>query len=300
MELTNGPLQAVSIAKDGCAAGYSSIIAAGGDGTVNEVLNGIMLSGAVGNDLPAFGIISIGRGNDFAHVAGVPQDIAMACDVLERGTPVPMDIGRIMVDSSARSDDSSSQTTIRSGAAANELQFPTHFPNGRYFINGVGIGFDAMVNIEATKITWAQGFLSYFIGAMKTMFFYYDPVSLDIEYNGKRETKQMIQISVMNGRRMGGAFYMTPDAVADDGLFDLCIGHAPKRREMLGIILRFMNGTQGVSPHVMFDRTQHLSVKSADGKLVVQADGEIMCTEGRQVEIECLHRAIQVIRADTE
>ena len=267
LELTAGPLHAVEIAKDGCRNGYEGIVAAGGDGTANEVLNGIMLESEGKESQPAFGTICIGRGNDFAHGAGIPGNTADVCKALADGSSFAMDVGRIICDGEVR-----------------------------YFGNGIGIGFDAMVNIEATKITWAQGFLSYFLGAMKTMFFYYDALPLEIVYNGKTETKLMIQISVMNGTRMGGAFYMTPDAKTDDGLLDVCIGHAPKRREMLGIILRYMNGSQGVSPHILFDQTRDLTVRSSDGKLVIQADGEIVTTTGRGVGIECLHHAVRVIR----
>ena len=267
-ELTREPLHAISISKEGCGTGYSGIIAAGGDGTANEVLNGIMASAT--DARPVFGMLSIGRGNDFAYGAGIPRDIQGACDLLAQGVTAPMDVGRIIGD---------------------------EFPEGRYFGNGIGVGFDAMVNIEATKLTWAQGFLGYFIAAMKTMFFYYEPSLLEIEYNGKTETKAMIQISAMNGSRMGGAFYMTPDAKNDDGYLDLCIAHEPRRGQMLGIILRFMKGTQVTSPHILFDRTQALKIRSADGKLVVQADGEVLSTAGSEVKIACIHHAVRVIRA---
>ena len=97
------------------------------------------------------------------------------------------------------------------------------YPQGRYFGNGVGIGFDAVVGFVAQKKKRLTGFASYIVAALKTIFLYYRAPLVRIEYDGQTLTLPSLMVSVMNGRRMGGGFMMAPQAQPDDGLFDLCI-----------------------------------------------------------------------------
>ena len=247
---------------------YDSVIAAGGDGTANEVINGLLKAGKKMDELPFFGVFPIGRGNDFAFGAGIPKDLAAVAAGLAEWTPRPMDVGKI------------------TGG---------DYPEGRYFGNGIGIGFDTVVGLEAAKITWAQGFLSYLLGALKTMFLFYNAPLLKVEKETNVFERSLLQISVMNGTRMGGAFYMAPDAVNDDGFLDLCFVGEPKRIEMLGIIVKYMKGSQRESPYVEFDRASKLKVSSPESGLVIHADGETICTQGSEVDIECIPDALRVL-----
>ena len=110
------------------------------------------------------------------------------------------------------------------------------------------------------------------------------------------EDRTCIQVSVMNGRRMGGAFHMAPDAVVDDGYLDLCIAATPKRRQMLGLILRYMSGTQESSPHIQTGRSRVFKVTSQDEPLAIHADGETISTAHTSLEVECIPRPISVIK----
>ena len=270
IEFTERPWHAVEIAA-GAAGEYDVVVAAGGDGTANEVLNGIMRYRAgVGSiaSIPAFSILSIGRGNDFAYGAGIPGNFVDGCAALQANKRKWIDVGSI------------------NGPEVAET---------RYFGNGVGMGFDTIVGLEAAKITWAQGFLGYLLGALKTMFFYYDPPLLSIKTDTLDETRPMLQVSVMNGRRMGGAFFMAPESVNDDGLFDLCIAGEPKRSVMLGLIVKFLKGSQKGDPNIEFIRSSKVVVESPDGKLVVHADGETICTEGKRIELEIAPKAVEII-----
>ena len=270
MEFTEGPGHAESLAQEN-ARNHEVLVAAGGDGTANEVINGIMRASqppSSSTNVPAMGVLCVGRGNDFAFGAGIPSKLPEAVDVLSQDYRKTIDTGYI------------------SGPEA---------PKGRYFGNGIGIGFDTIVGLEARKIKWAQGFLGYLLGALKTMFFYYSAIPLTLDSDGRKDARPMLQISAMNGRRMGGAFYMAPEAANDDGYFDICIAGEPKRREMLGVILQFLKGSQAGNRHITFDRAKKIVVTSSDGKIVMHADGETICTEGREVVVEIVPGALSVV-----
>ena len=270
IKLTERPGHAVEIA-EGDAGGCDVVVAASGDGTANEVLSGIMryrAKAGKGDTIPAFGILCVGRGNDFAYGAGIPGNFTDGCALLQENKRKWIDVGTI------------------DGPEVTET---------RYFGNGIGIGFDTIVGLEAAKITWAQGFLGYLLGALKTMFFYYDPPSLSIKTDTLEETRPMLQVSVMNGRRMGGAFLMAPKASNDDGLFDMSIAGEPKRRVMLGLIVKFLKGSQEGDPNIAFSRSKKVIVTSVDGKLIVHADGETICTAGKRIELEIVQKAVEIV-----
>jgi YegS/Rv2252/BmrU family lipid kinase len=263
---TEGPMHAARLAAD-ARGSFDVVVAAGGDGTGNEVLNGLLAEGGSGAP-PALGFLCVGRGNDFAHGAGVPAALEEGCAVLARGERRPMDVGRVT--------------------------WP-QFPGGRYFGNGIGVGFDTIVTLEAGKMKRFHGFLGYVLGALKTMFLYYRAPRVLIDFGGDSREQKSLQISAMNGTRMGGAFHMTPEARNDDGQLDLCIAGEPPRLVMLGIILKYLRGTQASSPHIRMGRTPRLKVSCLEGELALHADGEVLGTDIRELAAECLPRLIQVV-----
>jgi diacylglycerol kinase (ATP) len=268
LQLTERPMHAAEIAGQAVRDGFEVVVAVGGDGTGNEVLNGLMRSAKEVPRLPALGLLSVGRGNDFAFGAGVPATLAEGCRCLARGYRRPMDVGLVV---------------------------GGDYPEGRYFGNGIGVGFDTIVGLEAAKMRRIHGFLAYVLGALKTMFLYYRAPLVRIERDGQVVEQKALQTSVMNGRRMGGTFYMAPEARNDDGLLDLCIAGEPRRAEMIGIILRYMKGTQAESPYITVGRTQAITLTALEGDLVVHSDGETVCTRGRSLRVECIPRAVEVL-----
>lgn len=116
-----------------------------------------------------------------------------------------------------------------------------------------------------------------------------------IEYDGQTITQPSLLISIMNGRRMGGGFMMAPHAENDDGLFDLCIASQVSRTRIFTLIPRFMNGTQATQKPIRTGRTSHITVTAIEGVLPAHADGETLCTEGRQLAMELLPRQIEVL-----
>ena len=266
---TEQPGHAIELARQACADGYEVVVAAGGDGTANEVLNGLMLAKASGQ-AAALGVLCVGRGNDFAFGAGVPVGIDEGCRALAQGHRRTIDVGHV----------------------AGGL-----YPQGRYFGNGVGIGFDAVVGFVAAKMKRLTGFASYVVAALETMFLYYRAPQVRIEYDDQTLTLSSLMVSVMNGRRMGGGFMMGPQAQPDDGLFDVCIAEQVSRARILMLIPKFMSGTQGAQPSVRMLRSRRVVVTALQGTLPAHADGETLCTEGHALTLQVLPRQIDVITA---
>jgi len=265
---TERPWQAADLARRAAVDGYAAVVAVGGDGTANEVLNGLMWARLEGVECPAMGVLCIGRGNDFAYGVGIPADIAMGCRTLAAGQRRQIDVGRV------------------TGGL---------YPQGRYFGNGVGIGFDAVVGFEAVKMTRLHGFPSYIVAALKTIFLYYNAPLVTLQYEDQEITHPALMVSVMNGRRMGGGFMMAPAGHPADGLFDLCVAHEVSRARIFSLILHFMRGTQAGQPAIYGGRTRRIVVTAVEGVLPAHADGETLCVDGRRLELELLPLQLEVI-----
>jgi YegS/Rv2252/BmrU family lipid kinase len=213
---TERPQHAISLAQEAVFEGSEEVVAVGGDGTANEVINGLMHALKDEESTARMGIVGVGRGNDFAYGVGIPAGIKRGFDILVRNQDKPIDVGNV------------------SGGL---------YKQGRYFGNGVGIGFDAVVGFEALKMTKLQGFLSYIIAAIKTVFLYYNAPLVRIEYNNESMTLPALLVSIMNGRRMGGGFQMAPHAEMDDGKFNICIAEEVSKAKIFYLILQFMKGS---------------------------------------------------------
>ena len=268
IRITERPGHAAELAREAALGDYDVIVAAGGDGTSNEVLNGIMEASQLGHRSAAMGILCAGRGNDFADAVGIPADLTEACRLLATNQRRQIDIGRV------------------TGG---------HVPQGRYFGNCVGIGFDAIGTIEAAKLPRLGGFFSFLIAVLKTILLYHQGPLATIEYDGQTLTQSSLMISTMNGRRLGGGFLMAPQAEVDDGLFDLCIARQVSRIRILRLIPHFLRGTQASQPSIFSGRASQIKVTAIEGVLPAQADGEIISINGDQLEIELLPRQLVMI-----
>ncbi len=267
------PWHAAELAEQAAREGYAVVVAAGGDGTANEVLNGLMRAAGAADRAadapgPALGLLGIGRGNDFAYGLGVPGGVEAGCRILAQGERRRMDVGWV----------------------AGGL-----YPQGRYFGNGVGIGFDAVVGFEAVKLAPLSGFASYIVAALKTIFLYELAPKVHLEYNGQAVTQPSLMVSVMNGRRLGGGFYTAPEARTGDGVFDVCIAGEASQWHVLQLLLSFMKGTQVGDPVIRYERTARIAVSSLDRGLPAHLDGETLCVDGQRLEIELRPAALEVV-----
>jgi diacylglycerol kinase family enzyme len=170
------------------------------------------------------------------------------------------------------------------------------FPDGRFFGNGIGIGFDTIVGLRAARHTHLHGAFCYIAGALETLIFIPDAPSVEVSFNGETVRCASHQISILNGRRMGGVFFMAPESNRADGLLDLCMITRPiTRRQMMRLIGHYTKGTQRDSPFIRTDRAPSFSVQAERGGLVCHADGETVCTDGSSLEISCVPSALTLL-----
>jgi len=268
--LTERSGQGIELARQAAGDGYDVVVAAGGDGTINEVVNGLMAVKLAGDQPPVLGVLPIGRGNDFAYSVGIPVEVGPACQALANASHHPVDIGKV------------------TGGKV---------PEGRYFCNCVGIGFDAIVTIEVAKMPRLGGFAGFLIAVLKTMFLYNHAPLADIDFGGQTISQRSLLISIMNGKRLGGGGFVTaPDSLPDDGLLDLCIAEQMSVWAIMRMIPLFMKGTQATQKTIKTGRTARVTVTAHDGPLPAHTDGEIICTEDKHLAVELLPRQLEIIR----
>lgn len=264
---SQSPGHAIALARD-LASRADVIVAVGGDGTANEVLNGLMQAREAGVSETTLAVIGVGRGNDFAFGLGVQAGLESGFRALRQGKRSRLDVGRVV------------------GGL---------YPQGRYFGNGVGVGFDAVVGFEALKIKRLSGFPNYAAAALKAILSYARAPLLEIEMDGETLRQPTLMVSVMNGKRLGGGFLMAPQGRVDDGYFDVCIAGQVSQIGILGLIPRFVRGTQASHPAIRTRQACCLRVRAVKGVLPAHADGETLCTAGSELMVELLPAALSVI-----
>ncbi|MDD5066655.1 MAG: diacylglycerol kinase family lipid kinase [bacterium] len=233
--ITDRPLHATDLAREG-KKHYTDIVSVGGDGTLNEVLNGL------GPCSCTLGVVSTGSGNDFAknfrHGMGIEEQMTAALE----GEVRKIDAGLC---------------------------------NDRYFINGVGIGFDGKVVEEMMKEGKVfKGHAGYLYVVLKCILSYREPV-MTIRVNKEVIQEKVFLIDVANGTTFGGGFKLTPDARVDDGELDVCWIKA------MGILGRYINMpkvTRG--EHVHLDVVRMMRIKAitieSNEDTVAHMDGEFI------------------------
>jgi len=260
---------AIKLAEEAGSNGYATVVAVGGDGTANEVINGLMKALKKGHLTSNMAILPVGRGNDFSYGMGVPQDLDAACKLLANGKTRKIDIG-----------------FVKGG----------DYPEGRYFGNGVGIGFDTIVGFEAAKLpSFISGIPAYLIAAMKTIFLFFRAPLLRLDIDGEVLEQHCLLVSLMNGRRMGGSFMFAPESASDDGLLNLCIVGQVTRLQVLGLFPKMMSGTQESHFAIKMPTGQHVTIEALTGTLPVHADGETICEAGESLEVEILKQQLNLI-----
>ncbi len=267
--VSENPGDPITLAKYAYDKGYDVVVAAGGDGTANEVINGLMQAKAEGMQIPTLGVIPAGRGNDFAASMGVPNTVEKAVDAIVAGQTKRIDIGQV---------------------------FGGNYPEGKYFGNGIGIGFDTIVGFEAAKLPpFLSGMPGYLIAAIKTIFLYFKAPILQVKLDNETLEQPCLIVSVMNGKRMGTSFKMTPNSESDDGLFSLMIVNQTTRLEVIKLMSKIMSGTQEGHPAVKMPKTSSLEIKAIKGSLPVHADGETICEKGDSLRVVIFPRQIDLI-----
>lgn len=238
---------AETLAFSGAKKGYSAIIACGGDGSVNEVINGIMKSGRQ----VKMGIIPIGRGNDIAWNYDITGKVEDSVKKIIKGKGKRVDVG-----------------LVKGG----------RYPDGRYFLNGNGYGFEPLVTFLAMEFKRVNGIISYVLAFIRIMINPPKPYDVVIRTEEGIHHVQTQQISVSIGRRMGSTFMLAPNAIVDDGYFDLMFTiHPFTRLSLISAVLRFLRGTH-LKDKKDFEgyRTKSVEVECSTECVSSHVDGEIV------------------------
>lgn len=246
--VTEHPGHATELAMQAAQTGYECVISMGGDGTIHEIMNGLM---RVERDIrPALAIVPVGSGNDF--IRGVATKLAPARAVervFETSHTTPIDIGRMRLNDQ-----------------------PAH-----YWANVVGIGFDAAVTQES-KRTKLTGKLMYFMGAVRTIISNFNALKFEMEIDGVRRVQSTQMLTIGNGTREGGGFITTPNSKVDDGLLDYVMFEPVSRAMMVRLIPEVMRGTHGKAKQVHMGTFKTMQIIS-EQPMLIHTDGELVAVE---------------------
>jgi len=275
---TSAPLDATRLAEK-AASKYDRVIAVGGDGTVHEVVNGLMRASNEGETI-ALGVVPLGNGDDFAKV--IPPETAIgdkvfdwsvAVDKIVNGETKLFDVGRMTGDKTLTGQDN----------------------NPQYFMNGMDIGFGAQATLNFNKLPrFISGTAAYLVAILKTMIDYHIP-NVSIKIDDKPTIEQSTTMTaITNGRCFGSGFWVCPQAQVDDGLLDVMSTGSVGRLEILRLIPKIMKGTHINEPILSIHRARKVVIKS-EQFFVVEADGEIPYSMTKNLEVQVLDKRLRVI-----
>lgn len=258
IEITKGTSHATEIAKKYSEIGEYRIYSVGGDGTLNEVLNGMA------NSSSSLAVIPSGTGNDFIksiYKYGKNEKVEDILLKVVNGKEKHIDLCEV---------------------------------NDRYFINIASIGFDAEVaynTIKLKRLPFISGQLAYILGIMLTLF-NYKSYSLTLDIDGRIIKLEGLLAAVANGNYYGGGINVAPEAIVDDGLFDICAIEKVSRLKILRLFPKVIKGTHAEIKEVSFYSGRRVKITSTD-EIAFNIDGEI--TKGREAEFKIIDNGIRIV-----
>ena len=242
---TERPGHAAELAASIAAPG-DTVAAVGGDGTLLETAEGLVGTGA------ALGILPAGTGNDVAKTLRIPRDPVAAADFMLSHPPRPVDVASY---------------------------------NGKVFLNAAGVGFDVQVlecSLKAKR--YVRGILPYLYGVVRTIFTF-RPTRVALTLDGEElPEKDVLIVSVANGRFVGGGIEIAPEAKPDDGLLDVTVIDSMPRRRMFPQLIRILRGRVLQVPGASMRRCRSV-VARVKGGLRLDVDGEVLPVPEARIEI---------------
>ena len=252
--VTSGPGDATLIA-DRVVHRYDAVVAYGGDGTANEVMNGL-----IGSSIP-FGIIPDGTGNDFARSLNVSRNLKHAIQVLLDYKVRSIDLGVI---------------------------------GDRVFLNGVGVGFDGYVNYNSRKVTKLKGTIAYVYAIVLSLLTWRSiPVTVKIDGKDIYDLKAFL-IAIGNGWSIAGGLKLTPTAIIDDSIFDICQIDNISMHKALYNLMRLVKGTHENIKEVSMRRARNVVINSKY-PLPVHFDGEFLGFSSDEIRVSVVPNSAYVI-----
>ena len=249
VKFTERKSQAIVFAREGINAGFRKIITVGGDGTLNEVVNGVFLNSVCNPGDVSLALIPVGTGNDWGRMFGIPLDYEKAVKIICNNKVLTHDIGLISY-------------------------YDKNEEKKRYFINIAGLGFESVVvrRTNFQKDKGRGGKLIYFYSLLMSLFSYRN-TKAQLIIDGKKIFADVFSINVGNGKYCGGGMRQTPNALPDDGFLDLTVINGMGKFEIIRNLKILYDGTILSHPKVDGYRCKSLKV-SSESLLYAEADGE--------------------------
>ena len=266
VEFTHEPGHATQLACDAAAAGYRTIVSVGGDGTLNEVVNGLMTGGRTDSDV-RLGVVPGGTGSDFGRGIGLPRDPLDAALRLLKAEPHWFDIGQI---------------NCKRGEGTNT----------RYFINVAGLGFDGEVCDRVNRSSKALGGTIPYLSSLLITLFVYRNKRVKWTLDGQTRDEVLNSVIVANASFFGGGMHISPNSKTDDGQFHVITLGDWGKLEFLATVPRVYNGTHLTHPKVKEYMGREVTVE-ADGRMFLQAEGDLFGEAPATFKI--LPHALQVL-----
>jgi YegS/Rv2252/BmrU family lipid kinase len=259
---TEAPGDGVRLAADAAVAGVRRIIVVGGDGSVHEAANGLLGSGVP--ELPPLGVVPVGTGNDFARAVGT-----------HRRRPAD---------------------AIEAIAAGRVTRFDAGLAGPEWFVNSMGMGFDADAARRANRLRRLKGFAAYAVAVAQTLADI-QPLRIVAEWEGGRHAGAVLLIELGNNSSTGGGFRMVPAARCDDGRLDLClvrgVGLGAALAKLPFVLLARHAGLRDVT----LAQTTFLDVRAEAEELVVHLDGEVRAMRPAVLRVTVAPGCLPVILA---
>jgi diacylglycerol kinase family enzyme len=260
---TNAAGQAEELALKAAQIGFAVVTAAGGDGTVHEVANGLVRAAMPEVTLA---VVPIGSANDYAHSLGLDERWWLKPDPTVARQRV--DVG-----------------VVRAG---------TH---SRFFVNGLGLGFNGAVTLESRRIKHLQGLALYGLAFLRALWLRFQTPSMTVQLDDAApQTVPTLALSLALGRREGN-FVVAPNARLDDGLFDYVHAGPLRRLDLLKFVPGMITGKLRSHPAVWTGTCRSVRLRS-ESALTVHVDGEFFCLpeqDVRAIEVDLLPGRLQVL-----
>jgi YegS/Rv2252/BmrU family lipid kinase len=263
LHLTNAPGHAVELAHMLAADGADVVVAAGGDGTVHDVANGILRAGSN----TALALLPLGTGNDFAKVVPGARSLKQALETIANPRIVRFDAG------------------LASWVGGQE-----------FFVNAMGTGIDVEVVRQITRMPRLPGPVKYLAGLFRALAVY-DPVPLRAATSSEVLERTVMMMAVGNGVCQGGGFYLTPHAKPDDGLLELCVIDSLPMWKVPLVLQRVLRGTHAGHPAVTMRSIEQVRFEARGASaLYFQLDGELREPAGATwLDVEVRKGALSVV-----
>lgn len=268
LAISEFPKHTIQLTVQAIEKGYRELIVAGGDGTLNEVVNGIYLQSSCSPAEITVGVIPVGTGNDWIKTFGVPNHYKEAIKILNRGKTIQQDIGRVIY-----SENGQSKTC--------------------YFANMAGFGFDAMVaqKTNQMKDKGRKG-ISLYLQALGVSFFKYKTFRTKIVIDDQEINDFIFLASIGIGKFNGGGMMLAPDADPTNGIFQVTVIRKVGLFAVLRNLAGLYNGTFVKDPRVSIHEARRVSI-SSEKNISGEADGEIL--GDNKFEIDMVSQKLSVI-----